>query len=116
MEDHRYLLTHKELAEVLVRHFKIHEGQWAVSVSLGFGPGFFGPSAGDQAPGVVVGVQQIGIQRVAPGAPVPEGLVVDAAQVNPAKSVRAAGTAPAPAPASAPRAKRSASVARKPRS
>jgi len=53
-------------------------------VNFAMSPGNFGPTLEAAIPGMVVGIQSIGIQRETPGTPAPTGLVVDAAEVNPA--------------------------------
>ena len=80
--------SHEELIEVLIRETKITEGKWSLNVNLGVNiGGFAGQSEGKNtvAPGVLILIQKIGIQRtvepIAPGA-----IVVDAATVNPKKA------------------------------
>jgi hypothetical protein len=81
----QFMLTHKELITLLIRDAGIHEGRWILTLTFGFGPGNFGPTPETTSPGVVVAVNQIGIQRQpSDGPPLPDGMGVDAAEVNPA--------------------------------
>ncbi len=80
----QFMLTNKQLITLLIKDADIHEGRWILSVSFGFGPGNFGPTPETTNPGVVVAVNQIGIQRESTdGPPLPDGMAVDAAEVNP---------------------------------
>lgn len=81
MEANQYTLTHKELVEMMVKKAGIHEGRWVLMTTFAFTAGNFGPSDDQSLPGVVVGVQKLGIQRAEANSP--ESLVVDAAEVNP---------------------------------
>src|SRR6266851_3077571 len=86
-EATQYTFNHKELITLMVKAMGIHEGRWMLMVSYGMGPGNFGPSADQLAPGMIVAVTGLGIQREESGAPAsPEALVIDAAEVNPATS------------------------------
>lgn len=80
----QFMLTNKELLALLIRHAGVHEGRWLLSMTFGYGPGNFGPTPESVSPGVVVAVNQVGIQREpADGPPIPDGMVLDASQVNP---------------------------------
>jgi hypothetical protein len=83
----QFTIAHQELLELLIKHLGIHEGQWSLMLGLGVGSGNFGPTPNQTFPGVMVTVNQIGIQRLAPGMPQggPGSVVVDAAKVNPKK-------------------------------
>jgi hypothetical protein len=83
-EVNQYLFNHKELLELLIRKADVHEGKWIIMANLGFSPGNFGPSADQMAPGAVIAILQMGIQR-AP-AETPPAMMVDAAVVNPAST------------------------------
>jgi hypothetical protein len=80
-EANQYTFTHKELTEMLVRQAGLHEGRWMLMLTLGFGPGNFGPSESEVVPGAIVTITNVGIQK-AP-AESPSSLTVDAAVVNP---------------------------------
>lgn len=87
-EPTQFALTHKELVELIIKSANIHEGRWMLSVTFGFAPGNFGPSQEQLSPGTVVAINQIGIQRELQDMPIPPGLVVDAAVVNPPPKAR----------------------------
>jgi hypothetical protein len=80
-EANQYLFNHKELLEVLIKQAGVHEGKWVIMASFGFSPGNFGPSPDQMAPGAVVAVLQIGIQRAT--SETPDAMSLDAAVVNP---------------------------------
>ena len=85
----QYSLTPRQMAEILIRNYDIHEGKWFIGVNFGFSPGYFGPTPRDATPGVIVGLTHILLQRFEDGSPAPAGaseIVVDAALVNPKKS------------------------------
>lgn len=76
--------THEDLIKILIKEAGVHDGLWSLSLSFGFGTGAVQAAPGQVAPGVIVAVQNVGIQRAVE--PVPQGsLVVDAAKVNPKK-------------------------------
>ena len=83
----QYTLTHVELIDLIIKQNDIHEGKWALLLGIGVGTGMFGPKPEETFPGAVVTVNQIGIQRILPGAPSPGtgSVIVDAAVVNPQK-------------------------------
>lgn len=82
----QYTVPHRELLELIIKHLDIHDGQWNLMLGLGVGSGNFGPAPDQTFPGVMVTVNQIGIQRIGPGVTQgPGSIVVDAAKVNPRK-------------------------------
>jgi hypothetical protein len=81
-EANQIMFTHRERLELLVRQAGVHEGKWAIMANFGFSPGNFGPAPDQMAPGTVVVVLQMGIQRATAGTPEP--MTVDAAVINPA--------------------------------
>lgn len=83
-EVSQYLFTHKELLELLIKQAGVHDGRWALAINFGFSAANFGPSPDQVAPGAVVGVLAVGIQRATPDSP--PSIVLDAAEINPAKS------------------------------
>jgi hypothetical protein len=83
-EVNQYLFSHKELLEALIKRAGVHEGKWMIVASFGFSAANFGPSPDQMAPGAVVLVQQMGIQKATPDAP--ESMIIDAALVNPPES------------------------------
>jgi hypothetical protein len=78
--------SHKELAEILVKHAGIHAGLWGIFVEFGLGAANI-PLGGPDGefslkPAAVVPVNSIGILQFDEPTP----LTVDAAQVNPKAS------------------------------
>ncbi|MEQ9643056.1 MAG: hypothetical protein RIM84_23750 [Alphaproteobacteria bacterium] len=80
-EIDQYSLSHKELLEILIKKFGVHEGRWALSMQFGIATGLNLPSpSGGPGLGFGVLIDKLGIQRAAGE---PSGLVLDAAEVNP---------------------------------
>jgi hypothetical protein len=75
----QYMYKLKELAVLLLKDQKIHEGHWQLAVNFGFGAANIGQSEAELAPAAVVPVLAIGIQRFPEKTP----MSVDAAEVNP---------------------------------
>lgn len=69
----------KKLAEVLVKHYGLHEGLWETVLEFQVAIGKFGPSADVALPGVISGVSKVGLGKAAAMGPE----TVDAALVNP---------------------------------
>lgn len=80
-ESKQYIVSQKELIELLIKHRDVHEGKWLLSVGFGMTGGNFGPTASEATPGAIVSVAHIGIQRAEIGTP--DEMTVDAAVVNP---------------------------------
>ena len=81
-------LSYKELIELIIKHSDIHEGKWSLSLGFQIGVGLYGPAPDQMSLGAMIGVNQIGIQRVQEGAPQPPGAIwVDAKEVNPPPKV-----------------------------
>jgi hypothetical protein len=78
----QYFLTHRELTEAIIMAVGVHEGKWALAVTMGFAAAHAGPNENEVNPTGMVAVQKVGIQLAEQGSPA--GLVVDAAEVNPA--------------------------------
>jgi hypothetical protein len=72
--------------EALTKEAGIHSGKWALRAHFGCIPGNFGPSADKISPGLAIALLEVGVIPAA--ADHPEGLVVDAAKVNPARRCR----------------------------
>lgn len=77
-------LTIKELTDVLIKHYGLHEGLYDLTVEFQIGVGSVGPNKEQLLPGAMVGVSRVGLVAVKGAAP----SVVDAAQVNPLKRTR----------------------------
>ena len=78
-------LSLKELAEVLIRHYELHEGLYEVGVQFNIAVGTVGPTPDAAAPGVVFTVEGLGLSRASQDSP----LCVDAAIVNRIKAAPA---------------------------
>jgi hypothetical protein len=81
----QFTWNHKELITLMVKAAEIHEGRWGLLLNYGMTPGNFGISDAQLNPGLIVAVLGIGIQREPPGITIPSSMVVDAAEVNPAR-------------------------------
>jgi hypothetical protein len=81
-EANQYMVTNKELLELLIKACGVHEGRWVLMAMFGFAPGNFGPGPEQMSPGAAVVVTQMGITRAQPDTPVQ--MTLDAAVVNPA--------------------------------
>jgi len=84
-EPNRFEFTYAEVAEALIKKQDIHEGIWAVSLKFGLGATLGGPSEIEAVPAAVVPVMSIGLTKV----DIEGRLAIDAAKVNPAKTLRA---------------------------
>jgi len=80
-EANQYTFRHKELLEILIKQAGVHEGRWIIMMGFGFTAGNFGPDDEHLSPGAIVGVTAVGIQKAGPDSP--DGMVLDAAVVNP---------------------------------
>ena len=76
--------TNKELLEMLIKQADVHEGRWMLATNFGFTVGNFGPTNEQSAPGAVVIVNHMGIQKAAADTPIEMSL--DAAVVNPSSA------------------------------
>lgn len=72
-------LSIKELTELLVKFYEIHEGKYELSVEFQIGVGGVGPSAESIVPGAMVGVNRLGLTLSLVDGP----NTVDASVVNP---------------------------------
>lgn len=88
-EVNQYVVSNKELAELIIKSAGVSEGRWVLIANFVFAPGNFGPTPVALSPGVAVILQSVGIQRVLPEMNVPLEIVVDAAEIT-------RGEAPAP--------------------
>ena len=78
----QYVLSNRELTELIIKASDVHEGNWYLMVTFGFGALNAGPNDEDVVPTGIVSVQSIGIHRADEKTPPP--MIVDAAKVNPA--------------------------------
>jgi hypothetical protein len=72
-------LTLKQVGELLVKQYDLHEGIWDISIEIQAGIGQFG-ALPDVLPGAMFRISRIGLSRVPQIGP----HTVDAAEVNPA--------------------------------
>jgi len=77
-------LSMKEVAELLVKQYGLHEGLYDLLLEYQFAFGNFGPTPAQITPGAMIGLAKLGLTRVEKVGP----LTVDAAQVNPAIKAR----------------------------
>ncbi len=78
-EATQIIFKHKELAEILVKQQRIHEGIWGLYVRFGLGAQNVGVSDADLNPTAIIPVLEIGLQKFEKET----NLSVDAAKVNP---------------------------------
>ena len=71
----------KDLAEVLVKHYNLHEGLYAVSIEFQIAVGAVGPTPDVAVPGAMLGVSGVGLVK----ADSPSPQTIDASEVNPKK-------------------------------
>ncbi len=79
----------RELTEVLIRHFGLHEGRYHIAFGLRIGVGQIPRSPSDPStmPGAVVGIDGVNLEVAPPNAEGPD--IVDASTVNPAPKAKA---------------------------
>jgi hypothetical protein len=80
-EINQVFFQHREVVELLIKKADIHEGKWVLALNFGLSAGNFGPTLDQLAPGAVVAVLGIGLNRAPPDTP--EAIQVDASAVNP---------------------------------
>jgi hypothetical protein len=73
--------TLKELAELLIKKNKLHEGRFDLSIEFQIAVGGVGPTPETVVPGAMIGVKRIGLLRTELDGP----HTVDASIVNPKK-------------------------------
>lgn len=79
-EPIHHVLTHRELTELLIKHYDIHEGFWAIAIEFRMGATLAGINEEEERiPSAMVGIGKIGIQSTVPESPI----AVDAAKINP---------------------------------
>ncbi len=81
-EESKFVFSHKEIVEAMIKKQNIHEGIWRLYVEFGLGGGNVGPSPDQVVPTAFLGVLRIGILR-AKAETTEDALSVDAAKVNP---------------------------------
>lgn len=85
----RYEYTFRELATLLIKDQDIHEGRWMVGFEFGLMAVHSGSDPSEIKPAALVQVNKIALSR-ADDVPLPPeaGLIVDAAEVNPAPEAK----------------------------
>ncbi|MFZ4876817.1 hypothetical protein ACL9RI_17190 [Janthinobacterium sp. Mn2066] len=78
-EPIHHMLTHQELTELLIKHYDINEGFWAIAIEFRMGATLAGPNEKERIPSAMVGIGGIGIQSAGAESPI----AVDAAKINP---------------------------------
>jgi len=73
------VISHKQVAEALVKFHGIHEGIWGLFVRFGLGASNVGPDENQLVPAAIVPIVEIGLQKFTKET----NLSVDAAKVNP---------------------------------
>jgi len=79
----RIPLNHRQIAEILVVSLGIHEGLWRIYLGAGPVAGLMAKIDGLTRPSFLISVSEMGIMQV----DTPEESSVDAAVVNPARSL-----------------------------
>ncbi|WP_162777361.1 hypothetical protein [Comamonas kerstersii] len=75
-----------EIGKLLIREAKFTEGRYEVAVGFKVGVGVVGPTENEALPGAIIGVQDIGLSRVADDASGP--MILDAAVISAQKTSR----------------------------
>lgn len=76
-----YSLPLRQITEMLVKHFDLHDGLFDLAVEIQIGLGSFGPNPTSALPGAFFGVKSLGLMPASN-----KGLaVVDASVINPIK-------------------------------
>src|SRR5436309_1603423 len=88
-EVSQYSFSIAEITEALIKQQGLHEGQWIIAVELNINVGIMGMSPETSRPGAMLLANQVQLVRAMPDQHPPH-LIVDAAKVNPAKSIREA--------------------------
>jgi hypothetical protein len=80
-DTQQIFLSHKDVAEMLIKRQGLHEGCWGICLEFGISVGLveFPPQSGNANPGATVTISKIGLQRFDASSPI----AVNAAEVNP---------------------------------
>jgi hypothetical protein len=81
-EATKYVFTHQELVEALIKQQGLHEGIWSLTVEFALGVASTGSKEGDLNPTAMIPLLSTGISRTKELT----NLAVDASVVNPAPS------------------------------
>ena len=69
----------KDVTEILVKHFGLHEGKYDISIEFNIGVGAVGPTEQNRLPGAIIAVSRIGIAQATQDGPA----TVNASIINP---------------------------------
>lgn len=72
-------LSLQQIAELIIKEQKLHEGLYDLAFEFQIGVGAVGPSPETVLPGAMIGISRIGIKRAEKLGP----LTVDASKINP---------------------------------
>jgi hypothetical protein len=64
MAEAQYSFSYKEIVEMLVRRAGVTEGLWGFYVRFGLNAGNVGPDEQNLTPAAIVGLAEVGIQKV----------------------------------------------------
>jgi hypothetical protein len=78
-EASQITFSFKEIAELLIKRQRIHEGIWGIYVKFGIGAMNMGPTEGEVRPTAIVPILELGLQKFDKES----NLTVDALKVNP---------------------------------
>jgi hypothetical protein len=78
-EASQITFSFKEIAELLIKRQKIHEGIWGIYVKFGIGAMNMGPTENEVRPTAIVPILELGLQKFDKES----NLTVDASKVNP---------------------------------
>jgi hypothetical protein len=77
-------ITLEQLGELLVKHYKLNEGLYQLSIEFGLGVGNVMLEKGTFFPGIIAGIKKFNLVPVE-GEPVEGTIIIDAGKVNPKK-------------------------------
>ena len=69
----------KDITEILVKHFELHDGKYDISIEFNIGVGAVGPDEQSRLPGAMIAVSRIGVMQANQDGPA----TVNAAEINP---------------------------------
>jgi hypothetical protein len=84
-EPIRQPLDCKELTEILIKHYDLHEGKYYLKLNFQIGTGLFGPASDAICPTAMIGISKFGLMESVEDTPI----TIDAAKVNPPKPKKA---------------------------
>jgi len=79
-EVEKYVFSHAEVVEALIKQQDLHEGKWMLHIEFGIAAVNAGPGPTELEPAAIVPIHKIGLRR----SDEDTNLTVDASAVNPA--------------------------------